>query len=186
MRRHAPFAVLLFASTALTAGTLAARPLEKELPPNRAACFERIYDAAHLTAHPRQEVTRIQLSQEASTDAKPGEEEQLFLSVEINVRGKPGPYVLGGFCKAQGKGLLCEPEWEAGSFKVEAAPDGTLLVTNNSMTFNPHGYDAEEVAPGAIQLKGDDRAWKLSRGGPQCGKADGAPSTAPVNVPNPR
>lgn len=184
MRRHTVIAALLIAATPLATATLAARPLEKELPLKGAACFERIYDAAHLNAHPMQQVMQIRLMHERGADAKPEAEEPLYLSIEITVRGNAEVYRLGGLCEPQGKGVLCTPEWEAGSFFVEAVADGALMVTNKSMMFNPNNFDAEEVAPGAIQLRGDDRAWKLFPGGPQCGSVDKpTPATA---VPTPR
>jgi hypothetical protein len=179
MRRHTVIAALLIAATPLAATTLAARPLEKELPPKASACFERIYDSEHLNAHPMQQVTRITLIHERGADAKPEAEEPLYVSIEITVRGNAEVYRLGGLCEPQGKGVRCTPEWEAGSFLVEAVADGALLVTNKSMMFNPDNSAAEEVAPGAIQLRGDDRAWKLFPGGPQCGSVDKpTPATA--------
>jgi hypothetical protein len=183
MRRQVAVAALLIAGTTVTIGALAARPLEKELPPKGTACFERIYDAAHLNAHPMQQVTHITLIHEPSADAKPEAEEPLYVSIEITVRGNAEIYALGGRCEPQGNGLLCAPSWEAGSFLVEPSADGTLMVTNKSMMFNPSNSAAEEVAPGALQLKGDDKAWKLFRGGPECGTADKPVSTEPVPTP---
>jgi hypothetical protein len=163
MRRLMALAAFCPGVTVFTAPLLA-RPLESELPPKTPACYERIYDAAHLAAHPKQEVTRIRLVHTGQSAPN----EVMFLTIDIAVRGKREVYSLGGVCEADGRGLNCTPEWNAGTFRVEASQDGSLLVTNRSMLFNPSNYAAEEPAPNAIKLEGDDRTWRLQRTGEKC------------------
>lgn len=186
MRPLTLLVAILVPVSLVTTVTVGARPLEKELPPKGKACFERLYDAAHLAAHPKQEVTRIAVTHDRTGETGSEKDAPLYLEVEINVRGKADNFRLGGFCAVQGQALLCTPEWDAGTFTVQAAAGGGLTVTNNKMVFNPDNFDAEEVAPGAITLKGDDKVWKLSPGGPQCGKQDSSAPTPAAKVPNPR
>ena len=56
MRRAAVVSALFIAALPAMA-----RPLERELPLKRDACWERTYDDAHLRANPQQKVTKIRL-----------------------------------------------------------------------------------------------------------------------------
>ena len=53
------FVPVLAASLILTATTMVMA--ESQLLPDRDTCWERIYDDAHLKAHPRQQVVQIRL-----------------------------------------------------------------------------------------------------------------------------
>lgn len=152
-------AVALFA----IAGPAAARPLEAQLPKDRAACYERNYDAAHLAAHPQQKVTRIRLIHPPDQGAGPA-----FVTLEIQLLRHASVYKLFGFCGEKGAALSCQPEWEAGSWRIEVAPDGALDIVNGNITVNPANYDAEEIASGAVAITAapDDRRWRLYRQSP--------------------
>lgn len=183
---HRRLALLSIAGAGLfiMPATLSAWPMQKQFPTNRSTCYERIYDDAHLAKHPKQDVTRITLTFQPDTENIQTEEKyKLRLDIDIEVRGKKDIYTLGGFCQTATKGVLCTPEWDAGTFSVVAEKDGALLVTNHNMTFNPSNYDAEDIAPNAIQLKGDDKAWRLSPGGKHCGGA--AKGKDEIAIPNP-
>lgn len=146
---------------------LSARPLEKEIPVSGSVCYERIYDAAHLKAHPKQEVTRFKL--DLTSNRQENGEEMISAIAEISVKGKSAPYDLSAVCKPKGSGLNCIPEWDAGTYSITRDGDGSLLVTNNKMIFNPYDYDTEDQADGAITLRGDDKAWRLYTNSP-CAK----------------
>jgi hypothetical protein len=181
-------ALLGIAGTGLLAlsSTLSAWPMQEQFPTNRGACYERIYDGTHLAKHPKQDVTRITLNFEPDLENLQTEQKyKLRLDIDIEVRGKKDIYTLGGFCQVEAKGVLCTPEWDAGTFSVISEKDGTLLVTNHNMTFNPNNYDAEDVAPNAIQLTGDDKTWRLSPGGKHCRDAAIEKKPEMPVVPNP-
>lgn len=137
-----------------------ARPLEPQLPKDRAACYERTYDAAHLEAHPQQKVTRIRLIHPVEQGEGP-----MFVSLEFQLRRNTSIYKLFGYCEGKGGTLACAPEWAAGTWRIEVAPDGGLDVVNGNLTLNPENYDAEEIAPDAIAVpaRPDDRRWRLYR-----------------------
>lgn len=146
MRRAAVVSALLVAAVPAMA-----RPLERELPPKRAACWERSYDEAHLRTNPPQKVAKIRLVHKPDTwRAEP------HVAVYFNLRQRTTTnrfdYQLGGFCKPQGKGLSCVPEWDAGSWRLESGPQGTLDIRNGGITANPNPYDAEEIADNAVKI----------------------------------
>lgn len=169
MQMAAISAVMLGFCLALPA---ASRPLERELPSRRAACWERDYDAAHLKAHPRQRVASIRLVH--LPDAMPPEPGGIYVQFYINLRQRSVAtgydYQLGGFCRPHGKDLRCQPEWEAGSWRIEAGPDGTLDVKNAGIIANPNPYDAEEIADNAVEIpsRPDDMLWRLSPAKGRC------------------
>lgn len=139
----------------------AARPLEDELPLQGEACWQRIYDAAHLKAHPKQKVAHIRLAHRGNS-----EDGTLYLSLDMNLRKRTNTgkfdYVLGGYCKPSGTSLTCTPEWDAGTFSIEKGPKKTLLIHNHHMVVNPSNYDAEDIADKAVDLsKSDDATWML-------------------------
>jgi hypothetical protein len=158
-------AVAAVLTALLGAGAAVARPLEAELPHNGSACWERIYDAAHLAAHPRQQVSRILL------DYSPGTNDDVYVGLSVNLRkrvgyNEPYDYSIFGICRVSRDGLSCRPEWKAGSWRIERGSGGSLIVRNAGMiVFNPDGYAAEEVAPDAVRIRAepDDKAWMLYR-----------------------
>jgi hypothetical protein len=138
----------------------AANPLESELAAAANTCWERSYDAAHLKAHPRQQVTKIRLATEVQDDGA------IVAQLGFNLRKRTGAhdYAAFGYCKAKGQGIACPSEWDAGTFLISKGKGGTLLVTNSHMIVNPSNYDSEDIAPGAVDLsKSDDAAWMVSR-----------------------
>lgn len=106
-------------------------------------------------------------------EAGPG---AFYVALYLNLRQRVRPeqsfdYQLGGFCKASGQGLRCVPEWEAGSWRIERGPDGTLDLRNAGIVANPNPYDAEEIADGAVRIpaRPDDGLWRLSPASGPCG-----------------
>jgi len=169
---EAPIATLVLAVSLATclaaAAPASARPLESELPPKRAACWERSYDASHLAAHPQQKVSRIRLVH-LPDDWKAEPSRGFFVMLYINLRQRTKAtsdydYQLSGFCKPRGQGVQCVPEWEAGSWRIERGPQGTLDIRNGGIIANPNPYDAEEIADNAVAIpaKPDDGIWRLS------------------------
>lgn len=154
---------------ALLVPTATAMARGSELLPDRDACWERSYDDAHLKAHPRQQVVRIRLLHLPSRWPRPAPG-MTFVELEMNLRarthqGDAFDYSLGGFCRPRGGGLSCEPEWNAGTWRIERGPHGTLIVRNNDISVNPSSSAAEERSGDAVTLKaGDDEAaWQLRR-----------------------
>lgn len=158
----APLALLPAAANA------AERPLAGLLPPTREACFERHYDADHLARHPKQKVSALRLLHKPDSWSMEGRRQTLYVMIYFNLRERTTSgrfdYQISGFCKPAGKMLRCEPEWEAGHWRLVAGPRGTLDIRNEGLIANPNPYDAEEIADGAVKIpaKPDDGLWRLS------------------------
>jgi hypothetical protein len=161
------FAPLLAAPLILAATT--AVMAESPLLPDRDTCWERIYDEAHLKAHPRQQVMQIRLVHLPSRWPQPAPG-VTFVALEMNLRTRTHgsdafDYSLGGFCQPSRGGLCCEPEWHAGSWRIEPGANGSLIVRNDDITVNPSSSAAEERSEDAVTLKAanDEAAWQLQR-----------------------
>jgi hypothetical protein len=179
---HAIAAPLFLAATAPVMA-------ESQLLPDRDACWERIYDDAHLKAHPRQQVVRIRLRHLPSRWPQPAQG-VTFVELEMNLRTRTHQsdafdYSLGGFCKPNPGGLRCEPEWHAGSWQIERGANGSLIVRNNDITVNPSSSAAEERSDDAVTLKAadDEAAWRLQRMSGPCSYHGStlSPATQPVH-----
>lgn len=135
--------------------------------PPASGCYERVYDAAHLAAHPTQKVVAMRLLLSGQRTGGEGRG-VLPASLFVQLRGVKSPategYALHGYCDDSQPVLRCRPEWNAGTWRIESADDG-VIVRNGNVTLNPANYDAEEVAPGAVRVpaKPDDSSWKLQR-----------------------
>ena len=147
---------------------------ESQLLPDRDTCWERIYDDAHLKAHPRQQVVRIRLFHLPSRWPQPAPG-VTFVALEINLRarthgGGAFDYSLGGFCHPSRGGLRCEPEWRAGAWRIERGANGSLIVRNDDITVNPSSSAAEERSQDAVTLKAadDEAAWQVQRMSEPC------------------
>ena len=158
---------------------------ESELLPNGDACWERMYDDAHLKAHPRQQVVQIRLVHLPSRWPHPASG-VTFVALEMNLRtrtqGSNGfDYSLGGFCQPSPGGLRCEPEWRGGSWRIERGANGSLIVHNDDITVNPSSSAAEERSEDAVTLKAanDEAAWRLQRMSGPCNYEASPSSSAP-------
>jgi hypothetical protein len=176
-----PLVSLLAAPLVLAATTTVMA--ESQLLPDRDTCWERIYDDAHLKAHPRQQVVRIRLFHLPSRWPQPAPG-VTFVALEMNLRARTHgsdafDYSLGGFCKPSPDGLRCEPEWHAGSWRIERGPNGSLIVRNDDITVNPSSSAAEERSEGAVTLAAanDEAAWRVQRMSGPC-NYDASPSTS--------
>lgn len=150
---------LIYLMSCLVVTGAMANALEKKLGPK--GCWQRIYEASHLAKHLKQQVTEIRLSTEVQEDGT------FIANLGVNLRKRietgTFDYALFGICKAKGPDILCETEWDAGTFTLQAAPEANLRVRNGKLIFNPANYAAEEVAPNAVDLsKSDDAVWLLS------------------------
>jgi hypothetical protein len=159
---------LLAAALLAFAGTAAAAPLEKELPPGKDTCWDRWYDEAHLAKHPQQQVTAFRVVRQgsAATDG-------IFVMLMFNLRKRTHveapeernfDYTTTAFCKASRSGLNCENEYGLGRFRVDPDRKGGLIVRNLGLMANPSNYDAEDISDNAVKIpaKPDDGAWAVS------------------------
>jgi hypothetical protein len=131
-----------------------------------AGCYERVYDAAHLSAHKGQLVVRATIAIEATKFGEQADKTNPFVadgSLKLWVRGKKQSFDSIGACRADGSNLICEGSLSAaeaerckserdgvrqcrnesgpGSFKVEGKPDGVLVSIREQLELVPAPYD---------------------------------------------
>ena len=140
-----------------------------EAPP-LAGCYARVYDAAHLSRHKDQFVTRISLSVAAAsramadTQGTGGSPIVAQGKLRMWVRGHRQSFDSHGACAATDSGLMCGGSLSAaeadtcksrrdgvrdcrvdpadsGSFKIEARPDGILVSIAERLELVPAPYD---------------------------------------------
>jgi hypothetical protein len=127
---------------------LAATPLDELIKPeaSRSACFTRVYDAAHLRAHPRQKVTAMTawMKYEPQAGGVPGI--ALGLSLAITQRGDPAARFSQGSCDYQKSGnrdtsnnvliksypkqagFVCQQSARPDVFEAVSAEEGGALI----------------------------------------------------------
>ncbi|MDX8433041.1 hypothetical protein RFN25_06295 [Mesorhizobium abyssinicae] len=131
-------AVLFVVGAALADDT----PKLTELSPNGAdACFGRVYDAAHLKAHPKQKVARIFFYYGHDPVSRPNEEPSTFGGAAYDgfltttVRGTKKPEWAAGWCNRQsedGKSgpIHCGMECDRTLALLKVDDKGRLIVSN--------------------------------------------------------
>ncbi|MET3518587.1 MULTISPECIES: hypothetical protein [Mesorhizobium] len=131
-------AVLFVVGAALADDT----PKLTELSPNGAdACFGRVYDAAHLKAHPKQKVARIFFYYGHDPVSRPNEEPSTFGGAAYDgfltttVRGTKKPEWAAGWCNRQsedGKSgpIHCGMECDRTLASLKVDDKGRLIVSN--------------------------------------------------------
>jgi hypothetical protein len=153
---------------AVLAAVLAASGVVAAEAPPLAGCYERVYDAAHLSQHKGQLVVRATLLIAAeSFGEQVGKANPIIASgvLKIWTRGRPQSFDSIGACRREANGLLCDGSLSAaetptckskrdgvhdecridagfaGSFKVEDRPEGVLLSIHERLELVPAPYD---------------------------------------------
>lgn len=117
-------------------------------------CWRRLYDNAHLAAHPDQMVTEIAFGPSATLlrDAAG----HLVYNLEVRLRGQDWPAFALAYCAGAGA-MDCALEGDAGVFTVE--PDGRSIL----IRVGEYGLWLE--GPGGMfelsAVRGDDRLFRL-------------------------
>ena len=130
--------------------------------PPLAGCYERVYDAAHLSAHKGQLVVRATIS---ITETKGfGAPIVADAALKLWVRGKAKSFDSTGACTAKGDTLNCVGSLsaaedttckskrdglrecridgsDAGGFKVEGKPEGVLMSIPSRLELLQNPYD---------------------------------------------
>lgn len=152
-------------------------PMPAYLPLRTEACFGRAYDAAHLSAHPKQRVTSFHLSREFAPngnlefDPTPeqemkdidGEYGRVNVSAYVRFRDRKGVYTNALSCGKGDDGIVrCAIDCDGGSFNLKASGKSLLLENNGFVVVGGCGASEDEqeneefVSPGA-----DDKVFRL-------------------------
>jgi hypothetical protein len=89
------------------------------------ACYARVYDAAHLAAHPQQTVTRFFLGDPGEAWRATQSPDHFNLAFGFQVLDRQDIYSGVGICAPRGAGASCDIEGDGGSFAIE--PNGEDL-----------------------------------------------------------
>ena len=165
MRNSVPLVVI--AALALLAGSARAESDIKTLftqgvthTPSGYACFSRVYDAAHLKAHPRQYVAKIRLL--AALGGEKVEDYYLSLELDATFRNRKTPLMMEGSCGLAGGGPThCGIACDGGEIEAALKDTGSILLTlPPNPTMWPHNSAGKDVDNA---LGADDRVFRLGR-----------------------
>lgn len=131
-------------------------------------CYARIYSDAHLKKHPQQKVLAIRF------DHMPGysgpfdsnghpltypAHREIVATLTVTLKGVAGSHSNTAFCWAEGKGMACGMECDAGQFKLAPRSGGRLLIHGGGDLFF-HGCGSGDMV--TLTRAPDDRAFLLS------------------------
>lgn len=154
-----------------------ASPLPRHLPLGEDACFGRVYDAAHLKAHPKQRVTAFHLFRDFTPDPAmetPQETREALVAQDgdggirvtayVRFRDRPGLFFNGLHCSRSNDGgkVRCGIECDGGGFLLKDAGKSLLLENEGFVVVGGCGASEDEeehadfVKPGA-----DDKLFRL-------------------------
>lgn len=123
MKRMLPAALALAAAAP---GSAAANELyEAYFAKRGSVCYARGYNAAHLQQHPNQKVQRIELVFRRTSKSGAGGFE---VTLGLMARGQTARYSSPAACAAEAAAIVCRVEGDGGTFRLAAAPRGTLML----------------------------------------------------------
>lgn len=162
-------AALLAATPAFADSVTDSRIFGKDPGKIRAfACFVRHYDAAHLKAHPQQNVTDMLVLVDSAWDEE-NQSRNYSLTLGSNFRGVDRQFQSYGGCSGtvEGQKLGCYIDCDGGAIDVRFKDANSILVDipygarleNPDSTLEEPGADIPEKA----QFGPDDKTFLLSR-----------------------
>jgi hypothetical protein len=128
------------------------------------ACFARVYDAAHLARHPRQNVADMALL--ARLDAK--EPSYYALTLGLHLRRSRELRTTSADCRAQGDGdkttaVECSAACEGGQVDIKLKDDGSVWLTFPNKGSIWIQSEAGGPPPKPSGLGSDDLLFRLDR-----------------------
>jgi len=173
MKRLSRLVLAAIAAGTVPAGALAAGPLGaasdasifgKEPGQEQAyACFTRVYDKAHLAAHPKQNTRDMTLFVKSTVDPEMGRQYELTLGAHF--RKHATQFVSGGGCSLSedGKGALhCGIDCDGGQIGVSIKNAQSILVAipDGARLWDP---ETDETPPANARFGVDDKLFRLDR-----------------------
>jgi hypothetical protein len=170
---------IILVTTTLTlsrpAGAQAGAPL---FVADQEACFGRVYDRAHLAAHPNQKVTSLhifrylgELPEAENWQASQRDEaikrfrETGYADVQafVTFRGRPGYFHNWLVCAREAKeGTQCFVECDGGTFDLKRESAGTVLLNNNGFILTGGCSEDVEASKEVYFSPGkDDKVFRL-------------------------
>ena len=107
------------------------------------ACYARLYDAAHLAAHPHQTVTRFFLGdggEAGRTTQSPG---HFSVAFGFQVVDRQDIYSGVGICEPRGAGASCDIEGDGGSFTIQPNGEDLRVVATRIEIEGPNDFSPD-------------------------------------------
>jgi hypothetical protein len=131
------------------------------------ACFNRVYDPAHLTAHPEQNVKTMMLLAVVDPDSP----DEIDLRIGVTFRTRNGMLETDGICAsphAEGEpsdatSAHCSVNCDGGAIDVELKANGSVLlgIPEGARLWKPGSDDPDANVRGAFGP--DDKLFRLDR-----------------------
>lgn len=138
-------------------------------PPGKAkgyACFERIYDAAHLAKHPLQKVGSMLLLVRGEMIAE-DPVANYSVALRVTYKNATARFFSSGYCghpAAGAAGLHCGIDCDGGSLDVALASDTrSTLVSLERIAVWPEYAAADDEHRGHLDSGADDKSFRLQR-----------------------
>jgi hypothetical protein len=138
LRRIALAFVLALAGLAMPAAaqTPSVNKLLELIPPEPGykVCYTRRYDAAHLRAHPKQQVTalifivRVVQYEDISRAKRPEDKVYFQFALSMQRRGEKRILSAAGNCFGGRGGIACDVDCDGGGVELERLPQGDALL----------------------------------------------------------
>lgn len=121
-------------------------------------CYARNYPQEHLSSHPEQRVTDIEVDMaKLNPDGKPITEDNIELGFGLKVKGKSEWYTNVAICKSAGAQMECYLEGDGGRFTLDASGASLKLSTGSYGIAIEGSNDFVELSG----ENGDDRVFIL-------------------------
>lgn len=151
--------------------------LDRYFSGDRNSCYQRVYSASHMRAHPEQTVKTISFSHfpklwgTYGPDGKVQFNEKtrdVYFAIKVSFRGSGEIFTESGMCSRHGAILRCGIECDGGGFELKARKDGRLYLKTGRYGFRVVASNGgcggeEEGKVRHITRKTDDRVFLLSR-----------------------
>jgi hypothetical protein len=121
------------------------------------ACYSRVYDAAHLSAHPRQTVTRFFLGDPGDAWRATQSPGHFNVAFGFQIVDRQDIYAGVGICEPSGTGASCDVEGDGGSFTIEPTGEDLRIVAARIQVEGPSDFSPDLAFA-------DNRVMLLRRG----------------------
>lgn len=163
MRLRRLLALVLFWPAAAAAGPTAERVFAEDPGTDTPhACFHRLYDRAHLAAHPHQNVASMVAFLSGTRDAEGTAAGAVAIGVTFRRTGS-AVWSVGGGCSGERDGrLTCAADCDGGAIDVRLMDADTVIVEIPAGA-RVSDDDGEEPADRHARFGSDDTVFRLTR-----------------------
>lgn len=169
--------VFLWQPGGVFSGPIWAGALDRYFSGDRNSCYQRVYSASHMRAHPNQTVKSISFNHFPNLWGTYGpngkvqfneKTREVYFAIKVSFPGSAEVFSESGVCRRRGDILRCGIECDGGGFELRARKDGRLLLKTGSYGFRVVGGNGgcggeDESKIRHVTRKTDDRAFLLSR-----------------------